>query len=228
MNSYNKWSIAYRLRVKYFSKIIVVSNAIKANKTFKAIDPNKIETIYNTVDKEQIIKLAGNGVKERYDLIFCGRLEDVKQPLDFIDIISKIKGTDKTVKAVMVGDGSLRSNCEIRISDLGLHDNIDMVGFQENPYKYIKSSKFLVITSRDEGFGLVAAEASILGTVVMAYSHLGAIREVLDNFIEGKDTISLAMRYLTLASSNEAYNNNMSTVSNTSDSTPNIYTGICL
>ena len=68
----------------------------------------------------------------------------------------------------MVGDGVLMDVCRLLISKLGLESNIEMMGFQENPYIFMKQSSILCITSESEGFGLVAAEANVLGIPVLS------------------------------------------------------------
>ncbi|GAF23683.1 hypothetical protein JCM19047_3522 [Bacillus sp. JCM 19047] len=59
----------------------------------------------------------------------------------------------------MIGDGDLRNECENEIKQLKLANNIDLLGFLENPYCIIKNSKMMILTSKWEGFGLVAVEA---------------------------------------------------------------------
>ena len=54
-----------------------------------------------------------------------------------------------------------------------LQENIELKGFQKNPYPYIKNAKLLCITSRWEGFGLVAIEANMLGVPVLSTDNAG-------------------------------------------------------
>ena len=54
-----------------------------------------------------------------------------------------------------------------------------MLGFQENPYSYLKNSKLLVMPSAWEGFGLVAVEAMILGKPVVC-SGVGGLKNIVN------------------------------------------------
>ena len=171
--------VFYSSRLKYFSNIYVVSKAISKANIFKsAIADGRLQVKYNPIDKASIRKLSKEAVEYNYDLMFCGRLEAVKNPLGFISIVIEAKKLNANVRAVMVGDGSMRSECERVIKRVGLVKNIDLVGFQENPYKYMANSKALCITSINEGFGLVAAEAALLGVCVL-HRDIPAIVELI-------------------------------------------------
>ena len=171
-------SLLYRWRIKKFMKIVIVTDAMRNNFIFRGATGEKLIIIHNLVDKDSIIEKSKVGLDApSYDIVFCGRLESVKQPLEFLDIIYKIKKTQANVRAIMIGEGSLRKDCELYVDKNCLQDNVVIAGFQDNPYQYIKNSKFLFITSTDEGFGLVAAEADILDTVVLSF-NLEAIAEL--------------------------------------------------
>ena len=171
-------SLLYRWRIKKFMKIVIVTDAMRNNFIFRGVTGEKLIIIHNLVDKNSIIEKSKVGLgTPSYDIAFCGRLESVKQPLEFLDIIYKIKKTQANVRAIMIGEGSLRKDCELYVNKNCLQDNVVIAGFQNNPYQYIKNSKFLFITSTDEGFGLVAAEADILNTVVLSF-NLKAIAEL--------------------------------------------------
>jgi glycosyltransferase involved in cell wall biosynthesis len=54
------------------------------------------------------------------------------------------------------------------VVELNLEEKVVFLGFQENPFPYIKHAKFKVLTSDWEGFALVIAEALVLGTPVIS------------------------------------------------------------
>lgn len=171
-------SLVYRLRMGKFMSIVVVTDNMRNNSIFRGVASKKLIVIHNLVNKDSIIEKSKDGLDgSSYNIAFCGRLENVKQPLEFLDIIYKIKKIQANVRVIMIGDGSLRKDCELYIKENCLQDNVRIVGFQDNPYQYIRNSKFLFITSTDEGFGLVAAEADILDTVVLSF-ELKAIAEL--------------------------------------------------
>lgn len=196
-------SVVYRTRVRNIDLVLLVTHAVKNTMLFRKISSNKLTVLHNFIDKNKIVKLSKSVKTKRYDIAFCGRLEDIKQPLDFIKIVEEVKKYNSKVKAVIVGDGSLRNACNEHIEKHDLTKSITMTGFVNNPYPYIKNSKYLVITSKNEGFGLVAAEATMLNTAVVSYL-IPAISELLGdneayrlssynsiaNFIEKDDSTS--------------------------------------
>ena len=106
-------------------------------------------------------------------------METQKDPLRFIEIISKIIN-DYKINVAMIGDGTLREQCEQKIKEKNLSEFIKMYGFIENPYPIMANSKILCMTSKYEGFGLVAVEALTLGLPVVA-TNVGGLPKIVDS-----------------------------------------------
>lgn len=79
----------------------------------------------------------------------------------------------------MVGNGSLYTKCKKLIKHLSLDSNITLFGFQKNPYYFIKKSKMLCITSKNEGYSLVALEAIALSKPVISFD-VGELSNIID------------------------------------------------
>lgn len=177
----NLKSIIYLISSIKYKKIILVSNAIFEEYIFSKFIKNKIEILGNPINCNEIIKKATENEKlnEKFDLIFVGRLEYEKDPLRFIDIVEKTC-TKTNIKTAIIGDGSLKEECKKKIELLNLSNNIKMLGFLNNPYSILKNAKILCITSRWEGFGLVAVEALTLGKPVVA-NNVGGLPQIVDD-----------------------------------------------
>lgn len=132
-----------------------------------------------------------------YDILFLGRLVEVKNPIRFIEITKKISEKKETFKAAIVGDGILKSSVEEKIKQYNLNNNIDVLGFLENPYEIIKKSKILLLTSNYEGMPMSVLEAMSMGTIVVSTKvgevpyvvkedcgFIGDSNEKIENFIE--------------------------------------------
>ena len=190
-------SVLYHSCVNRFEKIAVVSKSIANASIFRRLR-NKLVLVYNFVDSNEIIAKSEKMITKKYDVVFCGRLENVKNPLEFIRIISQVKQKHETIRAVMIGDGSLMNQCKTMINELELEKNIELVGFVDNPYPYMKNSKSLVITSKNEGFGLVAVEASLLGLSVFSYD-IPSVKELFvgdHNIGDGQFIVKLITKML--------------------------------
>ncbi len=201
----NVRSVLYKMRTRFFDKIVIVTEVMRQSFVFDNVAPERLLTIRNFVDKEYIKEQSEKIAMDSYDIAFCGRLENVKQPLEFLSTVKKIKKYQPDVSVVMVGEGSMRAGCEEYMRNHGLSDNVSLVGFQNNPYPFMKASRFLFITSTDEGFGLVAVEADILQTTVLS-RNLEAIKEL---FPGTKSTFSnvdeMIDAYLKLSKDNKRY-----------------------
>jgi len=170
-------SFVYSMIQKRFDKIIVVSNEILDDARFGKKIKNKTIVLTNVVNPNKVLNLSEQSFTKKYDLIFVGRLTDVKNPLLFIDIVKDVKKEKPTIKACMVGDGDLYEKCkeEISINDLSI--NIELIGFKSNPFPYIKNSKLAVLTSKFEGLPMSVIECLILGVPVIN-SGVGGLSEM--------------------------------------------------
>lgn len=180
IKKFNFRSLVYLLSTFSYDKVVCVSPEILNEAVFSKFISKKSFILKNYIDINSILKsIEQNDKVEDFDIAFVGRLVDVKDPIRFIKIVSEIKKIKKDIKAVMVGDGILSEECKKIIYELDLIDNIKMTGFLSNPHKIINQSKVAVITSKWEGFGLVAVEAMALGKPVIANS-VGGLQSIIN------------------------------------------------
>lgn len=93
-------------------------------------------------------------------LVFIGRLSEEKQPGMFVDICKETK-----IPGVIFGDGPLRSEIEGRVKTGNL--DIEIRGFTNYPWAEVSDKDLVIVTSKNEGDGLVVAEAVILGIPIL-------------------------------------------------------------
>lgn len=173
-------SILYLLAAIKFDKILLVSDSIIKEYFFRKLIQKKVCVIGNPIETQQIIKKASENTKSEYsDIIFLGRFSEAKNPKKFIEIIREISNILDSVKAIMVGNGPLKKECERLIKEYKIEDRIIIKDFMENPFPLLKNSKILCMTSKWEGFGLVAVEALTLGKPVVA-TCTGGIPDIVD------------------------------------------------
>ncbi|MEZ9470072.1 glycosyltransferase [Vibrio lentus] len=159
--------------------LVFVSQAaeIEYNEEFYSPFDNKV--IYNPTelcDLQVLSKSIVEDLEARY-LIHIGRFNRQKRHDRLIKAFSKIKNSD--VKLLLVGNGSLKSESEKLVSDLGLQDRVIFKGFTDNPYPYLKKSEGLVLSSDFEGLPTVLIEAIALNIPVITTDCSGGIREIV-------------------------------------------------
>lgn len=203
--NWNFRTMVYQSCEKRISKVLTVSTDMFQNMVFANKFKDKVIVVKNPLDAEHIKQKSDD---KQYvnlmpiDIIFVGRFVEQKNPKRFIRLVETLKrnGFDK-LSCMMLGDGDLLEECRRMVKNVGLEENIQLLGFQSNPYAYINKSSLLCLTSRWEGFGLVIAEASILGVPVLSTKTSGACEILGDDAWEicenDEEFVDKAKRLLT-------------------------------
>lgn len=122
---------------------------------------SKICRIYNGYD---FSKMSLNNRKiNHFDLLFCNRLDDNKNPLFFLDVIKCLKDKGHNFSANILGTGILSEIVAERIIKYGLEDTVKMEGYMKNPYDYFNACSIFCLTSKAEGFPTTIIEAMYFG-----------------------------------------------------------------
>jgi glycosyltransferase involved in cell wall biosynthesis len=132
----------------------------------------EVEIVPNGVDLEEAELSSSAAVPS--DVIFAGRLVDIKNVDLLIRSVSRIRRVRDDLSCVVVGDGPERPRLEALTKDLGLQANIHFVGFLDaraDFMSYMKMSKVMVLPSTREGFGIVVLEANACGLPVVTVNH---------------------------------------------------------
>ncbi len=111
-----------------------------------------------------------------------GRLEPIKGHRDLLNALPMIKETFPEIKALIVGDGRLRSELEGLIKELDLSDTVRITGWRHDVKEILSIIDLLVHPSHNEGLGLALLEAMAQGKPVVA-TKVGGVPEVV---IDGK------------------------------------------
>ncbi len=102
-------------------------------------------------------------------ILFVGRLEERKGIHLLLEACELLRKVMPTVKLRLVGTNLLGDQLETALRSRGLHDSTSVLGFLQDSLRFreMSEAKVLVVPSMLEGFGLVAAEAMVLGTCVV-------------------------------------------------------------
>lgn len=166
---------------KYFleaTKIIAISN--KTKRSIVELYPehqSKIMKVYNGYNFEDILKKS----REETDIRIEGKA------ICSIGRIDRKKGSDRTLELIKtlhergfkyhmyyIGSGELEEDLKFRVQQYELSKYVHFLGYQRNPYKYLKKMKCLISMSRQEGFPGVYVEALSLGVPFVSTDVGGA------------------------------------------------------
>lgn len=183
--------------------IICVSKGI-ADDILKTVNRTlKIEVIYNPVITSNIYQLAQEPINHPWFsdvkipvIIAVGRLVPCKDyPALFraFDLVLK----NRPARLVILGRGPEKRRLTDLVEQMRLSRHIVFLGFQKNPYQYMKHASVFVLSSLQEGFGNVIVEAMACGTPVISTNCPTGPGEIIENMKNGilvpvKDAEALA------------------------------------
>lgn len=137
-------------------------------------------TIYNPIDREMIEIRAREKNVEKKNFTICsvGRLTYQKRYDRLLILANRLKKSGLKIDFWLLGIGPLEENLKHQVRQLGIEDCINFLGFQSNPYPYIKAADMFLSTSMTEGYPLVICEALCLDKPIVATNVTGP-REIL-------------------------------------------------
>lgn len=167
-----------------FNKIICVSNSVKKDfqNIFELETP--VDVLYNTNETNQILEKAEGEVKEdlfidgKVHLVGVGKLLKSKGFDRILRIGKKLIEEGYPIRILILGIGPEEESLKAYIKENNMEENVRLLGYQTNPYKYVAKSDLFVCASFAEGFSTAATEALIVGTPVCTVDVAG-MREML-------------------------------------------------
>ena len=170
---------------------IVAAHNNAANDIINTIDniEDKVKMIYHPLvldsainfntDEEEII----NDPLKPILLMGMGRLVEEK---DFTTLIEStsilIKKYKLNVRLEIYGNGPLLDELKNKVKELDLENNVFLLGYVDNPLKYLAKADLFVLSSKQEAFGNVIVEALSQGTYVVSTDcDSGGPAEILDS-----------------------------------------------
>ncbi|HLF51187.1 glycosyltransferase [Flavobacterium sp.] len=143
----------------------------------------KIEVIPNPIDLELILLKstanANDGIEKYGDyIVSAGRLIPEKGYDILIHAFYKVKQDYKSLKLVVLGEGKEKTSLINQINELGLEEDVFLIGFVENVYPYFRSAKLCAVSSRIEGFPNVLLQMMSQNKNVVSTKCAGGIDEI--------------------------------------------------
>lgn len=166
-----------------FDKTIAVSEFVKKDFTSILSYKKPCEVLYNVVESDKIRQLSYEDVilnnRENYiKLIAVGTLKKSKGYMRLLKIARKLKDEGYLFHLYILGVGPLNEYIKNYISKYDLKNNIILLGYHINPYKFISNCDLFICASYSEGFSTAATESLILGTPVCTVEVSG-MKEML-------------------------------------------------
>lgn len=181
-------SCLVRLSYPWSDGVIASSQGVAKDLTvFAGISSADISVIYNPVVTPEIFEKAEEPIHHSWFalgelpvILGVGRLSEQK---DFSALIKAfaIVRKHRASRLVILGEGLLRTQLEDLVKELGLQQDVGLLGYTENPYAYMAKASVFVLSSKFEGFGNVIVEAMAFGTPIVATDCPSGPSEILDD-----------------------------------------------
>jgi len=196
----------YNIKLQDFAdKILSVSKGIENELADNGFNRDKLTTIYNSVSTDKINSMSKQKINSEHESIFDKKYKIIISAGRFVEqknyqlLIESYMEVNKNIKCrlVIIGEGPDRNKLEKIIKDNNQQENIYLLGWQGNPYKFMKQSDLFVLSSDWEGFPNVVLEALACGIPIISTDCPTGPNEIIQNNINGvlvpvNDKIELA------------------------------------
>lgn len=177
--------LRYLAEVRFlYSKVdtvVAVSDGLREDtQRVSGINPDKLVTLYNPTITDTVFEQA----KEKPDhpwlkeekfsrespvLLAVGEISKQKDFLTLVKAMAIVK-KQTPIRLIILGEGKGEQKDRLfqTIEALGLKDDIDLVGFQSNPFAFMASCDAFVLSSAWEGTANVLIEAMACGACLVS------------------------------------------------------------
>jgi len=186
------YSLLDKWLIRYFDRIVAVSDLIRKEMIEAGIPESKITVIDNGVDvgeiSRQVRQSSPGEIPPAGDITktvgTIGSLKEEKGIRFLLEAAFRVIPNARRVKFVIVGDGPLREELEHLVASRGAGGDIVFTGYQSDVYKLLATFDLFVLPSVKEGLPMVLLEAMAAGIPVIA-TRVGAVPRVIADGVNG-------------------------------------------
>lgn len=182
-------TLAVKILYPQSSQIIVNSIAVKNDLVSKfSLPQNKIIVLYNPIDIMKIHVLMKQKpkiscfTKNTFTIVSVGRLELQKNFPLLLKSFASLPIKEKEL--IILGRGKENSRLRDLARMLSIGKTVHFIGFQKNPFAYVKRADCFILSSQFEGCPNVILEAFVCGTPVISVNFPG-VQEFVTHGING-------------------------------------------
>lgn len=173
-----------------FNYICTVSEGLKEQvvEIFPSIEEDKVKVIYNPINFRRILDLSNdkkdlnneekNLLESGYICTVCRIDEKEKDVKTLVNTYIELNKEIKNLNLIIIGDGPNKLELESYSKKL---KGVYFLGRKINPYIWMKNAEIFILSSKQEGFGLVLVEALLLNKKVISSDCKVGPSEILEN-----------------------------------------------
>ena len=149
-------------------------------------DQKKLHLLHDPVISPKTIVFKKNEpINSRYNnkkiIIAIGRLTKQKNFSLLLHCFALIKKKHPDYHLLILGSGEEENKLKKLIHNLKISNDVDLLGFEENPYKYLSKAECFILSSLWEDPGFALLEAAYLNIPIIASNCPNGPAEILQN-----------------------------------------------
>src|ERR1700719_3787798 len=170
--------------------VVAISNGVADSLAAAGVDRSCVTVVPSGVDCDRFRPPSADErarARERFAvndgdiaIVAVGALEPRKGHRYLIEAIAALAQSGVALKCLIAGDGSIRSDLDREITELGCSARVTMLGRLDDPRDLLWASDIFAMPSLKEGLGVAALEAMACGLPAIA-SAVGGLREVVEH-----------------------------------------------
>lgn len=187
----------YLSMMAYPKADIVIAQTEQMKKELEVLlhlSSDKVIAMHNMIDKELILKKTKDAISpypqdENKHFLWVGRFVKIKGADVVVKAFVEAKKIQNNISLFMAGkfdesDEYFKSVKQIAIEN-GVLDSVHFVGFQSNPYQWMKYADCFLLSSRSEASPNALFEALYLGVPSVATYCTPNLDEIISNDVNG-------------------------------------------
>lgn len=178
------FSLIDKIVYKQYEFVVAITDEVLLNLTkhLNCTNNNKFQVIQNGLNLEEI----KNANPYEKNLFFADKEVKIliqvarfSEPKDQKTVINAVALLPKNFKLILVGDGPLKSEAEILVSELNLQNSVLFLGVRTDVLSLLKTADFIILSSKYEGLSLSCIEGMASGKPFIA-SNVPGLKEVVE------------------------------------------------
>ena len=177
------WKIALK---KIYKITFPTIESLEYLKNLNVVDENKLELLYDPVFIIKEISKKKQELIQNFDLrkndyfLAIGRLTKQKNFIFLVKCFFKLAKDHPDIKLIIIGTGEEKAKINRFIKDNNLDQNIILLGYQKNVFKFLKNCKAFILSSLWEDPGFVLIEAMVSDCIVLSSNCPNGPKEILE------------------------------------------------
>ncbi|MDF7626910.1 glycosyltransferase [Lactobacillaceae bacterium L1_55_11] len=173
-------SVLYWLSLPAYDQVVVVSQAVIDETWFHRTLARRAKVVGNVVNTPWILAQSQRFTVPLIDVVVIGRLVPQKGLDRLLNLLAQVREELPDIQVALIGQGPLAASLDQQIKNLDLGHNVKRLGYQANPYPYLRAAKIGALLSRYEGFGIAVLEMELLGLPVVT-TPVGGLKNLVND-----------------------------------------------